>query len=555
MLEVIIAYLNGILTQYDFANEYYGLAEKTEQGDVVFPAVYCGKDELKRIEFEREVAYHRLRSDINYSQSTDGVSGCEDYVTISYPLTVVAYVKRDRQNDTNYSPSRLAESIATAIKQTPFGNLMAAADAEDVQVEINNTITSAKTVWENEHENIEFAARHDHVLISVEYTVTVSASQSCLKKWECFETVTVTPPTIVISGRDWDSLPGKPICLTSDDLCSLPMWNITSTDISHWNEAYSNSHPAVTLGTPNGLSLNEATQVLSLGLASANTNGALSSTDWSTFNNKVTSVNLATGVVTLSVANTGSALQWSGTQLQIPTATNSITGLLSAADRTSFAAKENVLTFTTGLTRSVNTVTNDLLTGKAGGQNIYGGTASGENLVLKGSNNATPGRVQVDGKLNVGTTAIPPMEVDLNVYKTTSAQTSIMVLNTNTSAVKTIELINNASGTNNFYLQLVPSASAINYDGVAMANWGRISILAGAAGLMAFVLTNQDFRIGADGKTRILARNNDLTLGHSTGQNIGVYGVTPVARQLVPLGSSTDTVITALQNIGWFRQS
>jgi hypothetical protein len=43
-------------------------------------------------------------------------------------------------------------------------------------------------------------------------------------------------------------------------------------------------HNAVTLGTANGLSL--STQVLSLGLASAGVTGALSGTDWSTFNNK-----------------------------------------------------------------------------------------------------------------------------------------------------------------------------------------------------------------------------------------------------------------------------
>jgi hypothetical protein len=46
----------------------------------------------------------------------------------------------------------------------------------------------------------------------------------------------------------------------------------------------SDLHNAVTLGTANGLSL--STQVLSLGLASGSTNGALSSTDWTTFNGK-----------------------------------------------------------------------------------------------------------------------------------------------------------------------------------------------------------------------------------------------------------------------------
>lgn len=43
-------------------------------------------------------------------------------------------------------------------------------------------------------------------------------------------------------------------------------------------------HDAVTIGTANGLSL--STQILSLGLSSSTTNGALSSTDWNTFNNK-----------------------------------------------------------------------------------------------------------------------------------------------------------------------------------------------------------------------------------------------------------------------------
>lgn len=45
------------------------------------------------------------------------------------------------------------------------------------------------------------------------------------------------------------------------------------------------SHDPVTLGTANGLSINN--QVLSLGLAAGSTNGALSSTDWNIFNNKV----------------------------------------------------------------------------------------------------------------------------------------------------------------------------------------------------------------------------------------------------------------------------
>jgi hypothetical protein len=56
-------------------------------------------------------------------------------------------------------------------------------------------------------------------------------------------------------------------------------------------------HSAVTLSTANGLSLNG--QVLSLGLANGSANGALSSTDWTTFNNKQSALN-GTGFVVMS---------------------------------------------------------------------------------------------------------------------------------------------------------------------------------------------------------------------------------------------------------------
>jgi hypothetical protein len=70
------------------------------------------------------------------------------------------------------------------------------------------------------------------------------------------------------------------------------------------------SHAAVTLGTANGLSLSG--QQLSLSLASSGTTGAISSTDWNTFNNKINLTSLsATGGI---VYNSGTGLfSWNGT--------------------------------------------------------------------------------------------------------------------------------------------------------------------------------------------------------------------------------------------------
>jgi hypothetical protein len=55
-------------------------------------------------------------------------------------------------------------------------------------------------------------------------------------------------------------------------------------------------HPPVTIGSPaNGLSIDPTTQVLTIGLASASATGALSSTDWTTFNNKLNLTSPITG--------------------------------------------------------------------------------------------------------------------------------------------------------------------------------------------------------------------------------------------------------------------
>jgi len=60
--------------------------------------------------------------------------------------------------------------------------------------------------------------------------------------------------------------------------------NGTTQDLSANRTFTIPTHDAITIGTANGLSL--AGQVLSLGLASSIANGALSSTDWATFNGK-----------------------------------------------------------------------------------------------------------------------------------------------------------------------------------------------------------------------------------------------------------------------------
>jgi hypothetical protein len=88
----------------------------------------------------------------------------------------------------------------------------------------------------------------------------------------------------------------------------LKMTNLTSLKTFEFPNANgtlaltTDLHNPITIGTANGLSL--TTQVLSLGLSSSTTTGALSSTDWTTFNNKLTLPTLTSGSVLFSNGTT-----------------------------------------------------------------------------------------------------------------------------------------------------------------------------------------------------------------------------------------------------------
>jgi hypothetical protein len=67
------------------------------------------------------------------------------------------------------------------------------------------------------------------------------------------------------------------------------------------------AHPAVTIGEANGLSIDVATQVLNLALASSTSTGALSFTDWNNFSNKE------------DEANKQNSMVYDGTGIKFPT--------------------------------------------------------------------------------------------------------------------------------------------------------------------------------------------------------------------------------------------
>lgn len=136
------------------------------------------------------------------------------------------------------------------------------------------------------------------------------------------------------------------------------------------------SHNPVTIGTANGLSL--STQQLSLALASTSTTGALSSTDWNTFNNKQAAGNYITaltgdatasgpGSAALTLTTVNSNVGSFGSASSVASITVNAKGLVTAASSTSIQiAQSQVTNLTTDLAAKLTSVSVATANGFAG---------------------------------------------------------------------------------------------------------------------------------------------------------------------------------------------
>ncbi len=114
----------------------------------------------------------------------------------------------------------------------------------------------------------------------------------------------------------------------------------------------------------------------------------------------------AGGLTYDSATGTFSILQANGSQ----------NGFLSSSDWTTFNNKQTALTWGTGLTNTSNTISNNLSTGVAGGQSVIGGTAASENLTVQSTSNVTRGYVLINpngGNVGIGTST-PGSALDVN---------------------------------------------------------------------------------------------------------------------------------------------
>lgn len=178
-------------------------------------------------------------------------------------------------------------------------------------------------------------------------------------------------------------------------------------------------------------------------------------------------------------------------------------------------------TFSTGLTDTADTITNNLSTGVSGGQSVVGGTAGGNDLTLSSTSNATKGKIifgnsaydEANNRLGIGTTS-PTTVVDISFD------------NNNGNAVNDTMTLRNSNNGSASYAGIVFKAGTAGEGGQIFGSRSALDAYGLVDGLTLGALDPaQDigFRVGTQG-----ASNGPNVIIKASG-NMGVGDATPTA--------------------------
>src|SRR5688572_22265153 len=103
MLEILILYIQATFrNSWPTSTTIESLAEQVRRGNLVFPSLYCENDEYKPISGEENFIYFRQTGAASEGESDEeSVSGCDHYITRTYPMVAIGYIPKNIFNTDN----------------------------------------------------------------------------------------------------------------------------------------------------------------------------------------------------------------------------------------------------------------------------------------------------------------------------------------------------------------------------------------------------------------------------------------------------------------------
>lgn len=190
MLEKIIEHINTALDTLRIFEKTYGLCEIISLEDKSFPAEYCG-NEYKKTDFQNTI-YHRMSGSISISEDEDQqVSGCGLYSERSYPMRLVACVKKNIYNNGNndaYIDQKIAENIESVISFSNNKALSSLLKADEVSVKVNSIATNRNDIFRDEYRGYkadEMFIDYEYAYVAINYTIKIAGDLSCYQLQQC----------------------------------------------------------------------------------------------------------------------------------------------------------------------------------------------------------------------------------------------------------------------------------------------------------------------------------------------------------------------------------
>jgi len=283
---------------------------------------------------------------------------------------------------------------------------------------------------------------------------------------------------------------------------------------------------------------------ISMPAATTSVSGYLTSTDWNTFNNKTSNLGTVTDVVALTIGTTGiditsTAVTTTTTPvitLNIPTASASNRGALSSTDWTTFNNKQATLSLTTTGTNGAATLVANTLnipnygSALSGYLPLSGGTLTGP---LNGTSASFSGTGLFNGELSVGGTlsADRMFQISGTAFTTGSSQFATVINPTFSGTITNVYGVyagnnfNTGTITNSYNLYIentsVGSATVTNRYGIYQSGSSDKNYFSGSVGI-GTAAPSYKFHV-SNNTNGFISR---FTCGTSSDVNIGIFGST-----------------------------